>query len=135
MQFKWNGSFEKGIARMDATHREFVEMVDVLLNCAESELTEKLAGLLEHTREHFQQEDGWMAECRFPPIQIHMGEHARVLEIMQQSLQMAEQGETNPAREIVRQLPAWFKQHAASMDNALAMHMKNTGHPAIESHE
>lgn len=130
MAFKWNDQFEKGIADMDATHREFVDMVDQMLGCTNNELADKLAELLEHTRDHFEQENRWMAECQFPPMAIHVGEHERVMGTLQQSLLMAKQGDPAPAREVLGQLPTWFAKHAASMDNALAMHMKHTGHPA-----
>lgn len=129
-RYVWNPRLEKGIGAMDATHREFVELVDGLLSCPDEELSDRLQALLEHTREHFAQESRWMEESGFPPIAIHEDEHRRVLSAMEQVLAQARAGDIPPARQLIAQLPAWFEQHAASMDNALAMHMQRTGHPA-----
>ncbi|RMG35732.1 MAG: bacteriohemerythrin [Gammaproteobacteria bacterium] len=129
-RYTWDSHLEKGIGPMDATHQEFVEMVDGLLSCPDTELVERLQALAEHTREHFAQEDRWMAESGFPPIAIHEEEHRRVLSAMEQVLTQARQGESEAARQLVAQLPAWFEQHSATMDNALAMHLRHTGHPA-----
>ncbi len=133
MAYEWDARLEKGIATMDAVHREFVEWVDRALKAADNELPEVLAALVGHTREHFAREDRWMEECGFPPIMIHRGEHQRVLGALEQALARARAGDQGPARQLIEQLPAWFEQHAATMDNALAMHMRRTGHPEAET--
>ncbi len=133
--YTWDEHLAKGIAPMDATHKEFVELVDGLLGCPDAELAERLQALVDHTREHFDREDRWMAESGFPPIAIHQGEHQRVLAAMEQVLERARAGDPAPARALVSQLPTWFEQHSATMDNALAMHMQRTGHPATRTGE
>ena len=129
IQSSRDSKLEKGIATMDAVHREFVERVDRALRAPDEELASALQELVAHTHEHFERENRWMEECGFPPIMIHRGEHQRVLEAMEETLRRARGGELAPARQLVEQLPAWFEQHAATMDNALAMHMRHTGHP------
>lgn len=132
-RYVWDEHLAKGIDPMDTTHREFVELVDGLLFCPDAELVGRLQTLAEHTREHFSQENRWMSESGFPPIAIHQGEHQQVLSAMEQVLEQARQGDPNPARRLIGQLPAWFEQHAATMDNALAMHLRRTGHPACDA--
>jgi hemerythrin len=127
MGFNWNERYVKGIPRMDATHREFVEMVDQLLSAADEHLPDGLQRLLQHTQAHFDQEQLWMEACSFPPIAIHQGEHQRVLGVLEQTLKFASGGDLNAARAVIDSLPQWFEQHAASMDNALAMHMRHAG--------
>ncbi len=129
MAYEWDPKLEKGIATMDAVHREFVARVDRALRAADEELPSALQELVTHTHEHFARENRWMEECDFPPIMIHRGEHQRVLDAMEETLRRARDGELTPARQLLEQLPVWFEQHAATMDNALAMHMRRTGHP------
>lgn len=130
MEFEWDERYRKGIAAMDATHQEFVSIVNQLLECDDAKLADNLKILLQHSRAHFDQENRWMEESAFPPIGIHMDEHQRVLGIIEQLIEQTHAGQINDTRDAIKQLPGWFEQHAASMDNALAMHMKNTGHSA-----
>lgn len=129
MSYEWDPRLEKGIAQMDATHREFVDLVDALVDAGDEELIPQLQVLLDHTREHFAQENSWMEESGFPPIAIHQGEHQRVLDLMEHVLQEAREGDPGQARNLVQQLPAWFEQHAMTMDAALARHLHNADHP------
>ena len=127
MSFEWDDRYTKGIARMDATHREFVELVNSLLQAPDEALANGLQQLLDHSRAHFAQELEWMHACDFPPLAIHDGEHQRVLGVLQQAQRFAADGEFTPVRSVIDSLPAWFEQHAATMDNALAMHMQHAG--------
>jgi hemerythrin-like metal-binding protein len=128
MAYQWDARLEKGIAPMDQTHQEFVELVDGLLKATDDELVSGLQTLVEHTHEHFDQENRWMDDVGFPPIMIHKGEHERVLTAMEEVLEKARAGDLLPARQLIDQLPAWFDQHAMSMDHALAMFMRNSGY-------
>lgn len=128
MAFTWDPGFEKGIQPMDDTHKEFVLLVDALLQIKpDDEFIGKLTELLQHTREHFEQENRWMVACQFPPIEIHKGEHERVIQLLEQSLQQARNGNIAPARALANHLPTWFEQHTATMDNMLSVFMKNAG--------
>lgn len=127
MRFEWAEHFTKDIERMDATHREFVQLVDRLLSADDEALVAGLDELLQHSREHFEQEQRWMLASGFPPTAIHQSEHQRVLGILEQTLKLARSGDLGVARGVVQSLPQWFEQHAASMDNALALHMKHVG--------
>ncbi len=128
MAYQWDSRLEKGIEPMDQAHQEFVQLVDGLLKADDTELVERLQALVDHTHEHFAQENRWMDETGFPPVMIHKGEHERVLGVMEQVLEKAREGDPGPARQLIEQLPAWFDQHAMSMDQALAMFMHKTGY-------
>ena len=75
----WGERYALGVAEMDATHREFVELDDALMLACDDEFPALFARLAEHTRQHFEHEGRLMKSCRFPATGEHNSEHLRVL--------------------------------------------------------
>ena len=109
-----------GVDSMDSTHQEFIALVNSLGCADDEEFTELYEELLRHTDEHFSAENKLMEEVNFPPIQIHMGEHHRVLEEMRRIRKQVKNGSIATGRTFVLTIPQWFREHAATMDSALA---------------
>jgi hemerythrin-like metal-binding protein len=124
---QWSAAYEFGIAPMDETHREFVERVAALAAAADAELAGLLGELIVHTVAHFEQEKCWMEASGFPPISCHTGEHERVLEVLRDVRNKVGAGDLALGRTLVKELPAWFENHASTMDAALAFFLKETG--------
>lgn len=124
----WKANYELGHPAMDETHREYVVLVTEL---ARAEGQDELAcfdRLIEHTQAHFDQENRWMEECAFPPIHCHEGEHTRVLASLREIRESIAKGARGTGRVAAGELEAWFANHAATMDAALAWHMRNVGY-------
>ncbi len=120
----WNEQFTLGVADMDATHREFVDMADALLAASDAEFPALFAQLRQHTIAHFEHEKGLMKACRFPAIGEHESEHLRVLGELAHFGRGAAAGRPGLARDYARSLPIWFSTHLATMDAALAACLK-----------
>ncbi len=71
--------FVLGVAAMDTTHREFVDLVNRLGTCDWDRFVGSFPALVSHTRAHFAAEEGMMETSGFPAIAEHHSEHARVL--------------------------------------------------------
>ncbi|MBI1175131.1 MAG: bacteriohemerythrin [Sideroxydans sp.] len=127
---EWSDQFELGVACMDSAHHEFVNLLERLNSAPEKDLPALFAKLVEHTAQHFAQEERWMAESGFPPIELHRDEHRRVLDILHEALQQVQAGDMASGKTLAREMLAWFEQHAASMDLALARHIEATGYSA-----
>lgn len=127
---EWKPDFALGLAPMDATHREFVALLNELHAAGDAELPAKLARFLAHTIAHFERENEWMRRSGFPPLGCHMGEHERVLELMIKVLAMVKAGHTVAGRVLIAELPAWFENHTATMDYTLAYFIEQTGFDA-----
>ena len=69
-----------------------------------------------------------MQESGFAQVVIHRDEHERVLDILRETLQQLQLGDTASGRILVKEMLAWFEQHAASMDLALARHIEASGY-------
>ncbi len=121
-------SLSVGIASMDDTHREFIDIINRLGQATDDQFPALFRTLLEHTQQHFQNEDIAMEKSGFPPKFIHRNEHFRILDELKQLASTIENGDISAARSFVcRYLPEWFPIHAATMDRALACHLKASG--------
>lgn len=125
MILPWHENFELGIASMDQTHREFIDLLNRLDSTPNDAFPGYFDELLEHTHAHFETENRLMEESNFLSLREHKDDHDRILAEMMQMQRFAARGMTQIAKEYVREkLPDWFSTHAASMDTALALHLK-----------
>ncbi|WP_277060678.1 bacteriohemerythrin [Rivihabitans pingtungensis] len=110
-----------GVDSMDATHGEFIALVDELNHTADAQaFADGFARLGAHTQRHFEHESRLMRACRFPAIGEHESAHARVLGELAFIQRQVSAGRLAPARDYVRGLPDWFHSHLLTMDAALA---------------
>ena len=126
--FDWNDTRHAlGHPLMDDTHREFLRLCRELEAAPAEEWPGRLMVLASHTRVHFEQEEQLMRDTAFSSRQEHESEHKRLLgeaATMQNSLA---RGHTVFARAWLKNLPDWFATHIATMDSALAAHLRKVG--------
>lgn len=119
-EFGWSDAFLLGDPRMDAVHREFVDVVSRLLNCTDAQMLACLDAFIEHARSHFGEEDDWMRESGFPPRDCHIDEHAAVLASAEEVRAQVAAGDHAIGRALAAELVHWFPGHADHLDSALA---------------
>ena len=125
MILPWQDAFELGNAAMDATHKEFIDLLNRVDTIDNESFLHYFDELLEHTKAHFQAENDLMEQSQFLSIREHRDDHDRILAEMMQMQRFAAKGMTKIARSYIKEkLPEWFTTHAASMDTALALHVK-----------
>lgn len=119
--------FHLGVLEIDQTHWEFVQLLNNLDQVPAERFPDLFAELVRHTKEHFANEDRLMEGSGFPAIREHQGEHRRILGELHHFQGQVAEGRLAAARAYVREhLPQWFVQHAATMDSALAGHLKRS---------
>lgn len=126
----WSDGLVLGLSFMDETHKEFVEL---LARCEASDdvlLPALWDALIEHTADHFGREDEWMLATGFAAGNCHATQHKVVLQVLREGAARASQGDLAPIRQMIRELAAWFPQHAQTMDAALALHLRGVGYDA-----
>jgi hemerythrin-like metal-binding protein len=128
---EWSPSYELDVALMDETHREFADLVNRVGEASDTELVACFDTLIEHTVAHFEQENHWMKECGFPPIDCHVGEHTRVIQALRSVRSLLLRGDLAIARRAAEEMSPWFANHAATMDAALAFHIKRSGYTPL----
>ena len=121
MILEWSPQYQLGISRMDATHREFVDLLNALHDASDEGMLAALDALLEHTADHFAQENRWMELLAFPPAHCHVPEHEGILQATREVRDFVVEGKFEVGRVLARELAPWFENHAATMDNMLAV--------------
>lgn len=125
---EWNDTLAIDQGLMDETHREFVEFLNRIADAPDAEMAGVIAEFIDHTKEHFGQEERWMESLAFPPLGCHRREHEGVLEIANEVQRRVENGEYRFGPVLAKAVAEWFADHAASMDTVLSMYMKDKGY-------
>ena len=120
----WNEALVLHQPQIDATHREFVELlggVEAALDADAATLGRALDGFITHTEAHFSQENDWMLRVGFGQGHCHGSEHDQILQLMHEvRRRLQTQGDVRVVRALVPALAQWFPIHASSMDAGLA---------------
>ncbi|MDR0528878.1 MAG: hemerythrin domain-containing protein [Zoogloeaceae bacterium] len=125
---EWKAQYQLKHPPMDEMHQEFVKCVTALSNADDAAANTVLAALIAHSERHFAQENRWMEESGFPPAPCHTEEHSRVLTSLKEILALSTRGDPGLGRVVAGEMERWFEQHAATMDTALAIHMRRAGY-------
>ncbi|MDM5271503.1 hemerythrin family protein [Sulfurovum sp. zt1-1] len=113
---------------MNEVHEEEVDLLNRLENELSDEVLdiskvdELLNTLLEHTKEHFANEERLMQEVFFPAMMMHQGEHIRVINEMKM---VVNRWELTRDPELIREyflgtLIEWLMLHINTMDTITA---------------
>jgi hemerythrin-like metal-binding protein len=116
-----------GVDDMDATHLQFMHLVNPLHLAQKPDFCSLFDELVKHTEKHFDSENTRMHATGFPASTEHQDEHLRVLGELHRIARQVHGGSTAIARAYVKdRLPEWFNLHASTMDSALAAHIRST---------
>ncbi len=127
----WSEQLAVGDARMDETHAEFVVQLNTLLATPVEQQLPVYRAFLDHTVEHFAQEERWMLATGFSADNCHASHHATILETMRAVIPHFENDDPQIITRLAEALVEWFPQHATSMDAGLALHLKSVGFDSV----
>lgn len=120
----------------DATHAEFVQLLDAVARASDADFLAAMDAWIEHTRHHFAQEEQWMEAMGFGPRYCHAGEHKHVLDVAAAVRdKVAQENNLDLGRRLIGELPGWFEHHVKSMDAMMVEHMQANGFTLIEAPE
>ena len=113
----WSDAFEMGDARIDAEHREFIDIVNRLGAATDSRETARIAELcatlVEHSAAHFRSEEEIMARHGYGGLDAHRRDHQRLLAYIREQA----------ARLLQAASPDEHVEAAASIKDGLLGHM------------
>lgn len=124
---QWSDAWSLDFEPMDSDHRIFVSLLARAQAADDRGLAVRWQALMDHTRNHFARENGWMRQSRFANTDNHALQHRVVLHVMQEGMAAAQAGQVSAVRAIANELAAWFIKHTQSLDAALALHLRR--HP------
>jgi hemerythrin len=124
---QWTAALRTGDARIDATHQEFVGMINQILATPEDLQLPVYKAFLDHTVQHFAQEERWMLATGFSADNCHAEHHATILETMRAVEAHYLDSDPSIITRMAEALAEWFPGHTASMDAGLAAHLLSVG--------
>lgn len=117
-----NPHIHLGHEAMDRTHDELHALIEQAAECKDAAgLATALDGIIEHTEQHFKQEEEWMEQCQFKLIKEHLAEHRQLMgemNMMKKRLRPMTKGLVYSF--IQEKLPDWLAMHLQKMDSLLA---------------
>jgi hemerythrin-like metal-binding protein len=125
LTLQWTDSLMLDLPQMDDTHKEFVALLDQVVNAPDEALLPRWQALITHTDAHFAREDGWMKDTGFASGNCHSTQHQVVLQVMREGEKRAD---LDIVRQMADELGMWFPQHAQAKDAALALHLRSVGY-------
>lgn len=125
---KWTDDLKRGISFQDEDHEEAVSLMNKLQSCSNEDLPALYKSFCEHTVAHLLRENELMDRIGFFAIEVHKGEHDRVIAEMNAFQDKLDAGNLADVRTYVTEtLPDWFVNHLNSMDTATAMFARQMG--------
>ena len=129
----WTEALRLNQPQMDRTHEEFIELLADVNRAKDagdaSRVLKTFEQLIEHSVEHFGQEDRWMRATGFSPDNCHARQHTMVLDMMREVLRLAiDEDRREPLFILLGELAQWFPVHAQMMDAGLVFHMAQVGY-------
>ena len=81
---EWNEGMSVGIPEIDADHRRFIALLNELNRSITermkaTEIHKRLQHVIDDTERHFEQEEKFLKEWRYPNAGVHAGIHKQVL--------------------------------------------------------
>lgn len=124
----WNDGYTLGNAQIDADHRHLFELINdfhyaFTLNHDRAEIARMLNTLIRYAEEHFQREEGMMAERNYPGLEKHKAEHVDLVETVFTLQSKFESQELKMEKETVDFLRHWLTDHIADEDTKFARFM------------
>lgn len=126
--FRWESSFETGVAEMDLQHRKLVQMVNDLYKAMRSQKTKQVLNgivddLIAYTAQHFKDEEDVMAKAGFPELNQHKKIHkdlvAKVLDVQKK----LNSGQAVVGVDLLNFLKSWLVDHIKGQDKKYGAHI------------
>ncbi len=130
MIIEWDDDLETGIETVDEDHMVIRSLINDLAHYADTErgsnmVHSTLSILEQRTIDHFEQEEGLMAESGYGGLDEHRLEHQRFLTALSGLITRAdEDGPETVIDDLLRFLVAWWERHVDAQDRAFVSAMK-----------
>lgn len=133
-EFNWSKvNYVLGVSVMDDAHDEFINLYNKLMHADDHSFADLFTEFVTHMKNHFDEENMLMDETHFPATSEHKAEHQRVINELKYFKSKVDCNKFSFARFYIKdRIPLWFRLHLATMDSALAAHLKNQADSQVE---
>jgi hemerythrin-like metal-binding protein len=113
-----------GIEAMDTVHEAFITLLEALQRSDDADFIANFHALLEHTCEHFANEEALMRELEYYGLHEHAAEHQTLLDEMRYFFEKAKKFPPMGRSYINDYAFEKFRRHIINIDSQLAMFVK-----------
>ncbi|WP_339133036.1 MAG: bacteriohemerythrin [Candidatus Electrothrix sp. GW3-4] len=129
---KWNDSFSVNVAKIDEEHKRLVEMVNELTDAMKAGhgkdvLAEILNGLISYTASHFQREERYFQQVRYPHAVEHKKEHVAFVQKVTEFKEEFDAGRATVSVQVLQFLSKWLQNHIKGSDQKYSSYFNERG--------
>ncbi|NLN05976.1 MAG: hemerythrin family protein [Clostridiaceae bacterium] len=131
MEVKWTTNLSVGVEKIDEQHKIWFEKANNLFQAGKNRksrevIEEMLQFLDEYTKEHFSDEEAYMAQIKYPGLEEQKAAHANFIKELAKLKHDYEESGGNVAVIINANVLIinWLTQHISSMDKQIGVFAK-----------
>ena len=121
MQLKWDSSLDIQVPDMNDEHKVLIDMMNRLLErneakAAKSEIKKLLNDFVAYALKHFSDEEAYMAQIKFPGLEVHKLVHKRLVEKLTMYARDFDEKQERLPTEFFNFLHFWLVSHIKGID-------------------
>ena len=129
---KWNDSFSVNIVRVDQEHKKLFQMINDLTDAMKAGkgkdvLGGILDGLLSYTASHFQTEENYFQQVKYPDAAAHKKEHTAFVQKISEFKKDFDAGRATVSVNILQFLSKWLQNHIKGTDQKYSSFLNENG--------
>ena len=129
---KWNDSFSVNVVKIDQEHQKLFEMVNDLTDAMKAGhgkdvLGDILNGLISYTASHFQLEEKYFQQVKYPDAAAHKKEHVEFVNKVTDFKKEFDEGRATVSVNILQFLSKWLQNHIKGTDQKYSSFLNEKG--------
>ena len=129
---KWNESYSVDVVRIDQEHKKLFGIINELTDTmkagqSKDVLGKILNGLLTYTSSHFQTEENYFQQIKYPHAVAHKKEHAAFVQKITEFKKDFEEGRATVSVNILQFLSKWLQSHIKGTDQKYSSFFHKNG--------
>lgn len=129
---RWSDSFSVNVMMIDQEHKKLVAMINELTDAMKAGhgkdvLGKILDGLIQYTAFHFQREEKYFQQVKYPDTAAHKREHAAFVKKVTEFKKEFDAGRVTVSVNILQFLSKWLQQHIKGSDQKYSKFFNENG--------
>lgn len=129
---KWDDSFSVNIVKIDHEHKKLFSMINELTaamkaGSSKDVLGKILDGLISYTDSHFQTEEEYFQQVKYPETAAHKKEHAAFVKKVTEFRKEFDAGRATVSVNILQFLSKWLQSHIKGTDRKYSSFLNENG--------
>jgi hemerythrin len=129
---KWNDSFSVNVVKIDQEHKKLFGMINDLTDAMKAGkgkdvLADILDGLISYTASHFQLEENYFQQVKYPHAATHKKEHVAFVQKVTDFKRDFDEGRATVSVNILQFLSKWLQNHIKGTDQQYSSYLNEKG--------